>query len=1008
MSFERDPRSAPRPAVPSRRRGALAPTLAIVGVIVVLALLLSSVWTNVLWYRSIGYGAVYRTELFTKGALFVVGGLVMAAAVLASLAVGYRSRPVYAPVSTEQASLDRYRDSIEPLRRIVVIGVPVALGLFAGSAAGQQWQTFLLWWNRVPFGTKDEQFGIDVGFFVFTLPWLQFLVGFLTAVVFLSALAAVVTHYLYGGIRLQGTGSRFTDAARVHLATLAAVFLALRGVDYWLGRYALTTKESSLITGLRYTDANAVLIARGVLAGIAVIVAVLFVAAAIVERLRMLPLYGVVLLVISAILIGGIYPAVVQRFQVQPNARTKEAPYIAKNMKATTAAYGLDGVVKSPYAAQTDANQATLRKDAATIPGIRLIDPYIVSDAFGQLEQKAQYYSFPRALDVDRYTIDGQRRDVVTAVRELDLEEAPATQRNWVNDHIVYTHGYGVVAAYGNQRTENGRPVFFASGFQNSFDDQPYEPRVYFGERSTQYSIVGAPASAPPQEFDSPEATPTAGGSSYTYTGKGGVPVGSYLNRMLYAIKFRDQNILLSSSVNERSRILYDRTPRQRVEKAAPYLTLDGDPYPSVVDGRIVWIVDGYTTTDRYPYSKSTILADATEDALSGAANVVPFGAKRVNYMRNSVKATVDAYDGTVKLYVWDHDDPILRTWNRVFPNELRPMSEISGDLMSHLRYPEDLFKVQRQLLGRYHVTNPGVFFSQSELWTVPRDPTAENQSTAGFQPPYYLTLQMPDQTSPTFSLTSAYIPATSQTTQRNNLTGFLAVDADAGTQTGQRREGYGQLRLLELPDQGTIQGPAQVQQAFKADTRISNQLNQVKLAGSAIEYGNLLTLPLGGGLLYVQPVYVRPAGQSTYPQLQKVLVSFGDTIAFADTLPDALDALFGGNGTTTNPGDDPGVVPDTPTTGPSGTASPGTGGSGGNAQADLTKALQDAQKAIAAGRAALADGDFTAYGKAQQDLSDAINRAVAAQNRLGQTTSTATAAPSGTASPSPTSTATG
>ena len=987
----------------ARRRGALAPTLAIVGVIVVLALLMSSVWTNVLWYRSIGYTAVYRTELLTKGVLFVVGGLIMAAAVLASLAVGYRSRPVYAPVSTEQASLDRYRDSIEPLRRIVVIGVPVALGLFAGSAAGQQWQTFLLWWNRVPFGTKDEQFGIDVGFFVFTLPWLQFIVGFLTAVVFLSGLAAVVTHYLYGGIRLQGAGSRFTDAARVHLATLAAIFLVLRGVDYWLGRYALTTKESSLITGLRYTDANAVLIARGVLAGIAVIVALLFVAAAIVERFRMLPLYGVVLLVISAILIGGIYPAVVQRFQVQPNARTKETPYIAKNMTATLAAYGLDGVQKKPYAAQTDANQATLREDAATIPGIRLIDPYLVSDAFGQLEQKQQYYSFPQALDVDRYTIDGQRRDVVTAVRELDLEDAPQAQRNWVNDHIVYTHGYGVVAAYGNERTDKGLPVFFASGFQNSFDGKAYEPRVYFGERSLQYSIVGAPASAPPQEFDSPEATSaTGGGSSYTYTGKGGVPVGSYLNRLLYAIKFRDQNILLSSSVNSQSRILYDRTPRQRVEKAAPYLTLDGDPYPSVVDGRVVWIVDGYTTTDRYPYSKSTILADATEDALSGAANVVPFGAKRVNYMRNSVKATVDAYDGTVKLYTWDDKDPILRAWNRVFPNELRPLSEISGDLMSHLRYPEDLFKVQRQLLGRYHVTNPGDFFSQSELWTVPRDPTVENQASAGFQPPYYLTLQMPDQDSPTFSLTSAYIPATSQTTQRGNLKGFLAVDADAGTQAGQRREGYGTLRLLELPDQGTVQGPTQVQQAFKANTSISTELQTVKLGGSAIEYGNLLTLPLGGGLLYVQPVYVRPPGQSSYPQLQKVLVSFGDTIAFADTLPDALDSLFGGQGTTNPGGGDDGNPTDSPTSGPT-----QTGGSS-SAEADLTKALQDAQKAIQDSRTALANQDFTAYGDAQKRLQDAVDRALAAQNRLGRTTSTATASPSAPASPSPTSTATG
>jgi uncharacterized protein len=368
VSFDREPRNGPRPVVQRRRRGALAPTLAILGVIIVLALLLSSAWTNVLWYNSVDYLFVYRTELVTKGALFLVGALVMSAAVFASLAVAYRARPVYAPVSSEQASLDRYRDSIEPLRRVVVIGVPVAFGLFAGSAASQQWQTFLLWWNRVPFGARDEQFGLDIGFFVFTLPWLQFVTGFLTAVVFLAALAALVTHYLYGGIRLQGAGPRFTDTARIHLAALAAGFLLLRGIDYWLGRFALTTKETRLITGLAYTDANAVLTARGVLAAIAVIVALLFVVAAVAERFRLLPLYGVVLLVISAILVGGIYPAVVQRFQVRPNERQKESKYIAKNLRATKAAYGIADVDKSEYRAQTEATPDKLRADAATIP----------------------------------------------------------------------------------------------------------------------------------------------------------------------------------------------------------------------------------------------------------------------------------------------------------------------------------------------------------------------------------------------------------------------------------------------------------------------------------------------------------------------------------------------------------------------------------------------------------------------------------------------------------------
>jgi uncharacterized membrane protein (UPF0182 family) len=1015
VSFDRDPRSGPRPVVQRRRRGALAPTLAILGVIVVLAVLLSSVWSNVLWYRSVGYTRVYTTELLTKGGLFVLGALVMGAAIFASLALAYRSRPVYAPVSSEQASLDRYRDSIEPLRRIVVIGVPVALGLFAGSAASQQWQTFLLWWNRVPFGTTDEQFGTDIGFFVFTLPWLQFLTGFLTAVVFLAAVAALVTHYLYGGIRLQGTGPRFTDTARIHLGVLAGAFLLLRGIDYWLGRFALTTKDSRLITGLTYTDANAALTARGVLAGIAVIVAVLFVVAAFVERIRLLPLYGVVLLVISAILVGGIYPAVVQRFQVRPNERAKEADYIARNLRATKAAYGIADVDKSEYRAQTEATADKLRADAATIPGIRLIDPYLVSDAFRQLEQNRQYYSFADSLDVDRYTVrevgatTAQRRDSVVAVRELDLEEAPPQQRNWINDHIVYTHGYGLIAAYGNERTVNGRPVFFQAGFPNTFNDKQYQPRVYFGEQSPAYSIVGAPSGTAPQEFDSPDATGRSGDTSYTYVGSGGVPIGSFVNRLLYAVKFREQNILLSGAINDESRILYDRRPRERVAKVAPFLTLDGDPYPSVVDGRIVWIVDGYTTSDRYPYSRLERLDAATEDALTASTQSVATPlAKRVNYMRNSVKATVDAYDGSVTLYTWDDQDPVLKAWTKVFPNIVRPLGDIGADLMSHLRYPEDLFKVQRQLLGRYHVDDPLAFFSQSELWRVPPDPTGET-SQSSFQPAYYLTLQMPGQDAPSFSLTSAYIPAQGSTNQRNNLTGFLAVDADPGTQAGQRRPGFGTLRLLELPDDISVSGPTQVQQAFKSDPGIGAIINPLKVGGATIQYGNLLTLPLGGGLLYVQPVYVRSAGQNTFPLLQKVLVSFGDKIGFADGLAAALDQVFSGGGSDSGT-PTPGTGPPTPSS--TGTQSPTTGPTGGatsgSPQADLAKALQDAQAALEESQAALRRNDFTAYGVAQKKLADAVERAIAAQARLGQTASGATRTPTATATPSPTGTSTG
>jgi uncharacterized membrane protein (UPF0182 family) len=461
VSFESEPVRGSRPVVRRRRRGALIPTLVVIGVLIVLGLVLAGVWTDVLWYSQLGYTSVYRTQLLTQLLLFVLGAVVMGGAVAACLVLAYRSRPVYVPVAGDPSGIERYREAVEPLRRLVVLAVPIVLGLFAGSAFSQQWQSVLLWWNGVDFGKNDPQFGLDVGFFVFTLPFLEFLVGFFTAVVVLSALASLVAHYLYGGLRLQGPGQRFTPAARIHLSVLAAAFLLLRGVDYWLGRYDLATADSDRITGLTYTDAHATLTAKSILAGIAVIVAILFIVGAFVDGpWRMLPLYSVVLLLVCAIVIGGIYPAVVQRFQVTPNAQTLEAPYIKRNIDATRDAYGLSTVDVQQYSAQTTATAADLVRDAGKATGIRLIDPSIVSDTFKQLEQIRPFYTFPDSLDVDRYTLNGKTQDSVVAVRELNLEGLGADQRNWVNDHIVYTHGFGLVAARGAARDNSGAPGF--------------------------------------------------------------------------------------------------------------------------------------------------------------------------------------------------------------------------------------------------------------------------------------------------------------------------------------------------------------------------------------------------------------------------------------------------------------------------------------------------------------------------------------------------------------------
>jgi uncharacterized membrane protein (UPF0182 family) len=423
--------------------------------------------------------------------------------------------------------------------------------------------------------------------------------------------------------------------------------------------------------------------------------------------------------------------------------------------------------------------------------------------------------------------------------------------------------------------------------------------------------------------------------------------------------------------VNSESQILYDRNPRERVQKAAPYLTLDSDPYPSVVDGKLVWIVDGYTTSADYPYSRIESLAAAIADTQTPTASLA---LDNVNYIRNSVKATVDAYSGKVTLYAWDAEDPILATWQKVYPNTVKPLADMSADLMSHVRYPEDLFKAQRAILGQYHVTDAGSFYSRDDAWITPSDPTAVAGQTV-FQPPYYLTMQTPGAAAPAFSLYSTYIPDATGTNSRNVLTGYLVVDSDAGGTAGKVDAEYGRLKLLTLPKDVTIPGPGQVQNNFNADPAVSKELNLLSQGSTSVLKGNLLTLPVGGGLLYVQPVYVKSTGNTSYPLLKKVLVAFGDKIAFEDTLTGALDALFGGNaGIDGTPGVDQPANPgaQTPAPAPSPT-------SGSSTNAALDQALRDASAAISAREAARIAGDWAAYGVADQQLVDALNRALAA-----------------------------
>lgn len=967
--FDEPPQQPRRPAAstpaPQRSR-ALIGTAVILVLGFFIASVFTGIWTDRLWFRSIGYSEVFTKVLGTRVLLFVVFGLLLGVIVAANIVVAYRVRPMFRPASQEQVNLDRYREVIEPLRRWMLIGVAVVLALFAGSSGAGQWRQFLLWRNREPFGTKDPYFNKDVGFYVFELPWLHYVVDFAMAVTVLSLIAAALVHYLFGGIRLQSRTDRLTGAAQVHISVLLGLFVLFKAADYWLDRFDLTTQSGRLFTGMGYTDDHAVLPSKNILMFIALICALLFFAN-VLRRTWLLPSVGLALLVLSAILLGAVWPGIVQQFQVKPSEPDRERPYIARNIEATRSAYGVADTKVVGYDAQLSPDVAPedLTSNAESVPGTRLLDPNLVSDSFDQLQQVRGYYSVPGVLDVDRYPVNGINRDMVLAVRELDQSGLEESQRNWANLHTVYTHGYGMIAAYGNQRDASNEPVVDNEGkpiwaeqdippkgqLTDMFSPDGYEPRIYFGEKSPSYSVVGK-AGGRDVELDIPEGTGGDQPTTNTYAGTAGVPIGGLFNKLLYAMKFSEPNLVLSSRVNENSRILYDRQPRERVQKVAPWLTVDGDVYPAVVGGHVVWIVDGYTTTDHYPNAEKDSLTDMTSDSLQPRTAYSTLPTDDINYMRNSVKAVVDAYDGSVTLYEWDRD-PILDVWSKAFPGVIRPKAEISDELLDHMRYPEDLFKVQRKVLAKYHVTDAKTFYEGSDAWKVPEDPEIKSQT----QPPYRLSVKTPSGTDEAvFSLTSVYVPQ-----RRQNLASFISVDADASL------DDYGTIRILRLPSNTQVPGPSQMANQFASDPDIQEALLPFTRTNSKPLYGNLLTLPAGDGLLYVQPLYtLREAGEGRYPVFKYVLVSFGQDVGIGETLTEALYDVLG----LTPPDQTPGTgTPETPPT-PSG---------GGQLSESVRSLLEQAEAKFAEAESALQAGDLAGYQAATNEAKDLVQKALEA-----------------------------
>ena len=883
-----------RPSMPSvilSRRMKIA--LSVVGGLIVALILFvkfTSVYINYLWFGEVHHRGVYATTFWTRVVLFFVFGLLMALIIGGNMVIAYMLRPPFRPMSAEQQNLQHYVLMIEPRRRIILATAMIISFLAAGAAAQGDWMQWQLWLHGGSFGVKDPQFGRDISFYAWDYPVYRILLSFgFTAIIF-SLILSIAIHYLSGAIRLQTPGPKITLSARRHLTVLVFVFMALKAVAYWLDRYGFVFSSRSKFTGASYTDVHAALPAKTILFWITIILA-LAVLGSIWLRSALLPAIGFVVLLVLSILIGGIYPAIVQQVSVKPNASTKEAPYIERNIQATRQAYDIvtknsrtsSGTVSyQTYNVDNAPEVSALKSTDATVANIRILDPNVLSPTFAQQQaQLKNFYGFPPKLDVDRYSVNGVTSDYIVGVREMSAARLSGQQANWINQHTNYTHGYGFVAAAANENVTNGSAPYADGDIpQSGALNEAVKlrtPQVYFGELVSDYAIVGAKGA--PREYDGD------GSRKYTYQGTGGIPLSSFLTKLAFATEYKETNFLLNDAVSAPgARILINRDPRDRVEKIAPFLKVDGDPYP-IVDqqsGHIVWMVDGYTTLSNYPYAERRSLSDLTTDSLTESKRTAGQPNSQINYIRNSVKATVDAYDGTVHLYDWDTTDPVLKAWMKVFPNLVEPKSDMPASILSHVRYPEDLFEVQRQLLEQYHVTNPVTFYNVGDKWTVPSDPAPD---ATGDQPPYYV---LADPQNKTAAKSQFQLTTPMKVNNKSNLAAYITVDSDPG-------KGYGQMTVLEVPTGSVVPGPEQISNNFNSTDVISSYITLQGRNGSTVVHGNLLTLPIGNTFLYVEPLYVQ-AQTNGYPLLRRIMVSYGGKIGFGEDLAGAMSDLQPGH----------------------------------------------------------------------------------------------------------------
>jgi hypothetical protein len=980
------------------RRAGLVAIVIVVVLVLLLAGAVIDLWTNAIWFRSVGFDAVFWTRIGVQAGLFV-GSLLLALVVLLGnlIVAGWLTPPVdperpgqFRTVADRIAQAQRQAEwnargrstgggfgpfggpgagrshgaefafaggesmpDLVPVGGWVIAGFAVLLALGVAGAVSGAWETLLLWVNRVPFSTTssvvDPIFGKDISFFLFELPFYR-LVQELANGILLAALAVAGARYL---LAITRGGEVFITRVRVHLAILAGLYLLSVALGYQLDKYELVYSHAGVATGVSYTDAHARFLAYDVLTFLSGLAGALLVAGAFTRW--MWPL-GVIVGVwfAASIVLGSVYPEAIQRFTVDPNTYAQEQPYIANNIAMTRMAFGLDQWNTQQYDGEAPLTRADIQNEAGTFTNARLWDYRPLQTTLDQLQTVRQYYDFSD-VDTDRYVVDGTLRQVMLSARELAISKNPDAA-SWVNERIIYTHGVGVAMVPVNEVTGEGQPQLWIRDLPPiSTQGVPTvtQPRIYFGETDDHYVIVRARQA----EFDYPRAADAGGDATTSWTGSTGIPLDSTLSRLLFALRFRDLDLLITDQIQSDSQLLFHRTLSDRLGMIAPFLRFDKDPYV-VVDGqgRLVYIQDAYTISDRFPHASSF---DTNE--LGSDSGLSP---EQINYIRNSVKITVDAYDGTMHFYVADPTDPLIRAWQGIFPTLFESMDNMPSDLKAHVRVPEELFNVDTRMYGQYHVKDTLTFFNNTDRWTVPASQT--NQQVLPSEA-YYVVMRMPGEPKAEFLLLQPMIARS-----RPNMIAWVAARND--------QPNYGTTRVYQFPSDTTIFGPAQIESRIDADPTISSQITLWNQSGSDVVRGNLIVVPVGNSLLYLQPVYLQ-SSSAAFPEFQRIIVASPTTITWSRTLADALQQLLASQGASPSPSASPGTTPG-PSASPGPTATPRPTPSGGALPSDVSGLVDYANAHFELAQQALRTGDFATYGAEMAKVQAALQA-------LGQLTAT-------------------